>query len=129
MHMRSALLAAIAVAAGCGSASASMDPLSDSDLVSRASAVFAVKDAPPDRILGVHKGGRVVVDVRCGDVCPANTVRVVHYDIPTGPACTQIGGDSAMVAVPAGIGMVQQNFCIPHVLYQRKLYVDHPYQK
>ncbi len=109
-------------------ANAAMDTLSDADLVNRASAVFSEKEPPADRILGVHRGNRVIVDVRCGDVCPAYTVRIIHYDIPAGPACSQIGGDSTSVLMPMGITTANQDFCVPHILYTRKLYTDRPYQ-
>lgn len=104
-------------------------PLSDGDLVTRATAVQAVKEAPTDRILGLHKGVPVIVDVRCGDVCPQNTVRIIHYTIEPGPACTNLGGDTARIAVPVSIAVMTQPFCVPHVLYRQNLYTDRPYQK
>jgi hypothetical protein len=125
--MRTGLLAVAAFLAAVPAA-ASTDALGDGDLVARANAVRSAKDGPVDRILGVHKGAQVFVDVRCSDVCPAYTVRIIHYMIGPGPGCTQLGGDVAAVAVPVGIATMNQDFCIPHVLYQRKLYVDRPYQ-
>lgn len=105
------------------------DELSDADLVSRATAVFASKEAPAQRFLGVHHRLPVVVDIRCGDICPQYTVRIIHYMAEAGRACAAMGADTATVVVPKGIGTGQENFCIPHVLYSRKLYVDHPYRK
>jgi hypothetical protein len=121
------VLAAVIVLTGC--AAAAGDPLSDGDLVSRASAVLAVKEPPVDRILGLHKGVPVIVDVRCGDVCPQYTVRIIHYSVDPGPACTLLGGDTAQIAVPVSIAVMTKPFCVPHVLYGKKLYLDHPYQK
>lgn len=126
--MRTVLLFATA-AALTACANASTDALSDAALIARTNAVMGVKEAPVDRMLGVHKGAPVIVDVRCGDICPQYTVRIVHYTLDTGPACAKIGGDTAMIAVPAGIGVITQKFCIPHVLFRRKLYNDHPYQQ
>lgn len=123
------VLAITAFILGSGCANAATDALSDPQLVARVSATFAVQDGPTDRILGMHHGALVMVDIRCGDVCPAYTVRIVHYGVEPGPACAQLGGDTASVAVPRGIAIGQQDFCIPHVLYARKLYADHPYQK
>lgn len=120
-------IAALAVASG--SAYAATDVLNDVELVARVSAAFSAPDGPADRVLGTHRGALVLVDIRCGDVCPAYTVRVVHYGVEPGPACSQLGGDTASVAVPKGIAIGQQDFCVPHILYVRKLYVDHPYQK
>lgn len=104
-------------------------PLSDTDLVARASAVMAVKEAPMDRMLGLHKGVPVIVDVRCGDVCPQYTVRIIHYTVEPGPACTKLGGDTARIVVPVSIAAMTQPFCVPHVLYGKNLYTDRPYQK
>ncbi|HUO97756.1 MAG TPA: hypothetical protein VMU01_03770 [Rhizomicrobium sp.] len=119
------LVSAVALAAN---AAASTDTLSDAELVARVNAVFSVKETTADRILGVHRGLPVIVDVRCGDVCPNYTVRIIHYGLDAGAVCTRMGGDNASIAVPAGIAVTMQPFCIPHVLFQRKLYVDHPYQ-
>lgn len=110
-------------------ANASTDVLSDSELASRAATVFAVQHSPPDRILGVHRGLRVVLDERCSDVCPTYTVRIIHYDVPAFSDCARIGGDAVEIDVPVSIASMKQNFCIPHILYGRKLYVDHPYQR
>lgn len=123
------LLAAILLAASAAPALAAMNALSDADLIGRAAQVLRTQQPPVDRIIGVHKGVQVIVDDRCGDVCPANTVRIIRYMIDPGPACSQVGGDGAIVAVPSGIGMVQQTFCIPHILYRRKLYTGRPYQR
>lgn len=126
--MRTPAAFAVLMLAATG-ANAAAIPVTDAQLVSVASAVMAVKEPPLDRMLGVHKGVPVIVDVRCGDVCPAYTVRIIHYTIEAGPACSKLGGDTAMIAVPAGIGVVTQNFCVPHVLYKQNLHVDHPYKK
>ncbi len=111
------------------SARAATDALSDSDLVARALAIFASKESPADRILGVHRGQQVLLEVRCGDVCPAYTVRIIHYLAPADANCVRLGGDVVGIAVPAGIAIMNQDFCIPHVLVARILYTDHPYQK
>jgi hypothetical protein len=110
-------------------ASAANDPLSDADLVARANTVMGVKEAPADRMLGLHKATAVIVDVRCGDICPQNTVRIIRYAVDPGPVCTKLGGDTATIGVPMGLVMRPQSFCIPHVLYGKQMYTDHPYQK
>ena len=110
-------------------ASASTDALSDADLIARASAVFASKDSPADRILGVHRGKQVVLDVICGDICPAYTARIIHYLAPPDASCVQSGADTVSVQVPRGIAAGQESFCVPHVLVAHKLYTDRPYQK
>lgn len=110
-------------------ASAANDPLTDADLVASANSVLSVKEAPLDRMLGLHKGTPVIVDVRCGDVCPQYTVRIIRYTIDPGPACTKLGGDTATIGVPMGLVTRPQSFCIPHVLYSKQMYMDQPYQK
>jgi hypothetical protein len=117
------VLAAVAMAAH-GAA----DPIADAGLVARASAVMNVKDAPADRMLGIHKGTSVIVDMRCSGVCPKNTVRIIHYTVEPGADCTKLGGDTASIMVPVSITSHPQTFCIPHVLYSKKLYMDHPNQ-
>lgn len=112
----------------CG-AYAANDPLTDTELVARVGAVMSVKEAPADRMLGLHKGTPVIVDVRCGDVCPQYTVRVIRYAIDPGPACTKLGGDTATIGVPMGLVTRPQSFCIPHVLYSKQMYTDQPYRK
>jgi len=116
------------LAAAATAANASSDALTDAALVSRASAVFAVKEPPTDRVLGIHRGALVFVDVFCSDVCPANTVRVIHYQVGPGPLCTQLGGDSVSIVVPITVGARPLDYCIPHILYRRHLYTDRPYQ-
>jgi hypothetical protein len=124
MLRRALALLLFATAAGAAS-----DPLTDADLVARAGAVMSVKEAPADRILGVHKGVPVIVDVRCGDVCPQYTIRIIHYVIEPGPACTKLGADTASIGVPMGLTTRPQAFCIPHVLYAKKLHFDTPYRQ
>ncbi len=110
-------------------ASAASDPLTDPDLVARANSVMSMKEAPVDRMLGLHKGTPVIVDVRCGDVCPQYTVRIIRYRIDPGPACVNLGGDTATIGVPMGLVTRPQSFCIPHVLYGKQMYTDQPYRK
>lgn len=115
--------------AGQQQAFAAADILSDADLVNRAAAIFAKKESPADRILGVYRGQQVFLEVRCSDNCPAATVRIIHYMTPADASCTRLGSDIVGIAVPAGITMMSQDFCIPHVLVRSRLYTDRPYQK
>lgn len=112
-----------------GVAMAAGDPVSDSDLISRAEAVLASKEAPADRILGIHHGLPVLIDIRCGDVCPAYTVRILHYPGQAEAACAQTGGDIATVDVPKSITYGPEKFCIPHILFSRKRFTDKPFQR
>ena len=120
-----ALSAVLLAAPAC----AANTTLSDTDLAGRAAAVLSVKEPPADRVLGIHRGTMVFVDVLCSDVCPVNTVRVIHYQVEAGPQCTRLGGDSVSIVVPITIGARAQPYCIPHILYRRNLYNDQPYRK
>lgn len=123
--MRSGVVVLLLLTTAAGAAN---DPLTDAALVASANSVLSVKEAPADRMLGLHKGTPVIVDVRCGDVCPQYTVRIIRYTIDPGPACTKLGGDTATIGVPMGLVTRPQSFCIPHVLYGKQMYTDQPYQ-
>jgi hypothetical protein len=73
------------------------------------------------RMLGTHRGVRVIVSYTCSDLCPDYTKRVVHYDLPPGEDCTRVGGLSKDIVVPRGIGTGLRRYCIPAVTdpYQR----------
>jgi hypothetical protein len=129
MRVRQAILISSVISSISSPALAAADPVDDAQLVARARAVLAVKEAPADRMLAAHKGVPVIVDVRCGDVCPQYTVRIIHYIVSPGPDCVKLGGDTANVMVPVSIAVRPQPFCIPHALYGKNLYTDHPYQK
>jgi hypothetical protein len=104
------------------------DSIDDAELIRRAGAVFSVKEAPADRILGLHNGFAVIADIRCAGNCPASTVRILHYALPAGPACTRLGADNAAVVVPQGMTLQPQDFCIPHILFTRRMFSDRPYR-
>ena len=121
--MKPALLAAaIALAANTPP-----QTLTDDQLVAKATAVFASKEGPADTLLGIHNGAKVVVLVACGDVCPAYTVRVIHYDKSEKKTCAELGGKDMSVIVPHGIAAGPEGFCIPEVLVKKDLWQDHPY--
>jgi hypothetical protein len=67
------------------------------------------------RVLGVHRGTLVVVDYPCGDVCPAYTKRIVHYDVaPEG--CARVGGTIVNELVPRGPAVMPRPYCEPTVI-------------
>ena len=128
--MRLSSLTLMVLAAACApSAFASNDVLSDSELLSRANDAFAAKEAPVDRVLGFHNGQMIIVDVRCSDVCPTNTVRIIHYAGSADAVCAQTRADLVTVDVPRSITVGPEKFCVPRVLVSRRLYTDKPYQK
>ncbi|MEA3061575.1 MAG: hypothetical protein QOJ94_1356 [Sphingomonadales bacterium] len=67
------------------------------------------------RVLGVHRGTVVVVDYPCGDVCPAYTKRIVHYDVPP-EACARVGGTIVNELVPRGPAVMARPYCEPTVI-------------
>lgn len=88
--------------------------ISDAQLVHLASSPFdkAAKMGKRDR-LGLNHGAIVVADYPCSDLCPAYTMRVIHYDVEPGPACTQVGGVKENIWIPMGIAVGKKPFCIP----------------
>jgi hypothetical protein len=70
----------------------------------------------PRRVLGVLNDTHVVVDFVCSDLCPSNTVRIVHYDLDPGARCTEVGGVEREALVPVAITARLQTFCVPAVL-------------
>jgi len=103
--------------------------MDDDQLVQRAQAFFSDKQnvGVNGTVFGLHKGLKVVLFETCSDVCPAYTVRIIHYDVAMGPKCDAAGGVETAISVPVSIGVTQQDFCIPAVLYQKNLFTDHPF--
>jgi hypothetical protein len=67
------------------------------------------------RVLGVHRGTLAVVDYPCGDVCPAYTRRIVHYDVPP-EACGRVGGTIVNELIPRGPAVMPIPYCEPTVI-------------
>ena len=63
--------------------------------------------------LGQINGTLVVANHYCSDLCPSNTVRVVHYELQDGKSCTAAGGVEKQITIPMGIGLGQRSFCFP----------------
>jgi hypothetical protein len=91
--------------------------LSDADLSSYASTPFD-KHAMEGKsvVLGVHQGVTVVADFPCADLCPNNTIRVIHYDVAGDTECAQKGGLPRTLWMPEGVGNVPRSYCLPRVL-------------
>jgi hypothetical protein len=122
--MMTALLAA-AVAAAMSTHS---ETLTSDQLVAKATTVFATKDGTKDAtVLGTYKGAPVSVSVKCGDICPAYTVRIIHFIVPDGKNCAKLDGQTMSVIVPHGIAAGPESFCIPDPLVKKDLWEDHPY--
>ena len=112
--LATAAFAAVAVADGAAR------HLTDADLVAYAARPFDKGAMMFHHVaLGLHHGAPVVADFPCGDLCPDYTVRVIHYDVPPGPACARIGGVTQIRMIPLGIAMSEQHYCVPAVLAER----------
>jgi hypothetical protein len=68
--------------------------------------------------LGIHNGVPLIVEFPCSDICPDYTVRIIHYDLKAGQACSQADGIEKSVWVPEGIARIQRTFCFPAVLVE-----------
>jgi hypothetical protein len=101
-------------------AAAPLRRLSDRDLVRYAASKFDARAMMGRRIvLGTHGGTRVVADFVCGDVCPAYTKRIIHYDVPP-EHCASVHGKVVSQLVPRGPAVIGQPFCEPPVLAGRQ---------
>lgn len=109
-------LAAATAAVACGTPPASLRRLSDSDISAYAAAPFDKRAMMFKRIaLGRHRGLAVVAIHPCGDVCPAYTRRIVHYDVPVAD-CVRRGGVVREQLMPRGPAVARVPFCLPAVL-------------
>lgn len=70
-------------------------------------------------ILGEYHGTRVIAEYHCSDLCPAYTVRIIHFDIDAGAKCRAIGGRNATVTIPVGISAIPRKYCVPAILSVR----------
>lgn len=77
-----------------------------------------------ETVIGTMNGTKIVADVRCGDVCPAYTVRILRYAVDPGLACKRAGGEVATLAIPISIAVTKKDFCVPGVLFRERLYTD-----
>jgi len=73
-------------------------------------------EGEPNLVIGVHNGTKVIEEFHCSDLCPENTVRIVHYDVPETATCDGIGGVSKSVLVPIAITVMPREYCFPKVI-------------
>jgi hypothetical protein len=109
--------ALFAPAASLADPSPGQSVLTDAALVAYAAAPFDKTAMMGRRVdLGRHRGVPVVAEFPCSDVCPAYTVRIVHYAVAPGAACDAAGGVTEAREVPYGIATHEEPFCIPRPL-------------
>jgi hypothetical protein len=116
----------VVCAGGCSKPEPRYGPdyvLSDDDIAS-----YALKASDPSfrkqeiggRIIGVHKGTRVVSEFPTLDD-GISTVAIIHYDVDAGEACKRAGGLVRLELVPAAMAAVEKPFCVPKVLVDRHI--------
>lgn len=92
-------------------------PISDDQLLSYASAPYdknrIEKQKDP---LGLLNGTPVVADFICSDLCPAYTVRVIHFELGREKNCAAAGGVEKAIRIPVSIAAMDKVFCFPKVL-------------
>ena len=94
-------------------------PITDADVLAYASSDYdKSRHVPLDFILGTVNNLPVIVEFRCSDLCPAYTVRIIHFGWPTGTACAEIGGAERTIMVPKGRAAHEEAFCFPKVLVE-----------
>jgi hypothetical protein len=96
--------------------------LTDDQIVKAATAPFDKKaKMGAHDVLGQIAKTKVVADYYCSDVCPAYTVRVIHFDANPRTDCGKAGGVVKTYIVPKGIAAVPEAFCVPKVLAEKNL--------
>ena len=91
--------------------------ISEADVLEYASMPYdKLAYGSPRQVLGILDDTNVVVDFICSDLCPANTVRIVHLDLEGSASCDAVRGVERDVLVPVAIAARWQTFCFPRVL-------------
>ena len=117
--MAAGALALLLTGTACAAA-APLHRLSDRDFAHYAASKFDQRAMMGRRlVLGSHGGTRVVADFVCGDVCPAYTKRIIHYDVPP-ERCGAVHGKVVSQLVPRGPAVIGQPLCEPPVLAGRQ---------
>lgn len=92
-------------------------PISDDQLLSYASAPYDKNHIEKQKdLLGLLNGTLVVVDFICSDICPAYTVRVIHFELGRVKSCAAAGGVEKAIRIPVSIAAMDKVFCFPKVL-------------
>ena len=93
------------------------DTLSDAELIAIAKQQNRQPQSHTSRsVIGVHHGVNVIEEFQCSDVCPENTMRVVHYDIDDAAQCSNVGGVVKSILTPIAIAVMPKDYCLPAVI-------------
>ena len=90
-------------------------PISDAELIRIDNTAFDMRSKMGSHeVIGVSRGHHVLIDYPCGDLCPEETDRLIHFDVEPGAACKAIGGVSWSGMISSGY---QSHACIPQAIY------------
>lgn len=102
----------------------STSSMRDEDIVRIDKSTFD-KTAMAGRKIGIGRqhGVEIVADYQCGDVCPDNTIRIIHYDVEPGPKCSAVNG----LVESVNTGWIEEEFCVPRAVANAEaVWVDNP---
>lgn len=103
--------------ASCVTTAAPSDTLTDAELIKIAE-THDDDHTQDKRVIGIHNGTKVIEEFHCSDLCPENTTRIVHYDVPEQATCESIGGVTKSILVPIAITVMPREYCLPKVIAQ-----------
>ena len=113
----SGLIISLTALVSCVSAPTNENTMTDAQLVQLAKQTYRKPvEGEPNLVVGVHNGTKVIEEFHCSDLCPQNTVRIVHYDVAAGPTCDAIGGVTKSILVPIAITVAPRPFCLPQAI-------------
>jgi hypothetical protein len=111
------LAALLAACAGGAGAADEARRLSDHDIAAYAARPFDKRAMMFKHVLlGRRHGATVSADFACGDICPDDTRRIIHYDLAEGATCASVGGTEVSELIPRGPAVMPQTFCEPTVI-------------
>jgi len=113
----SSLIISLTALASCVSAPTNENTMTDAQLIQLAKQTKRKPvEGEPNLVVGIHNGTKVIEAFHCSDLCPQNTVRIVHYDVAAGPTCDAIGGVTKQILVPIAITVAPRPFCLPQAI-------------
>lgn len=113
----SSLIISLMALASCVTAPTNENTMTDAQLVQLAKQTDCTPvEGEPNLVVGIHNGTKVIEEFHCSDLCPQNTVRIVHYDVAAGPTCDAIGGVTKSILVPIAITVMPREYCFPKVI-------------
>lgn len=113
----SSLIISLTTLASCVTAPTNENTMTDAQLVQLVKQTDRKPvEGEPNLVVGGHNGTKVIEEFHCSDLCPQNTVRIVHYDVAAGPTCDAIGGVSKSILVPIAITVMPREYCFPKVI-------------